>query len=117
MKTKRRPEVRPTQPRIMGCLHAGWPDAILKQSDRLHPGFGEMTVVEVRRHHLPQPPENAKNWAEAAGPPVGQIAKEFVKDDGADYYLKVDGPLSDQTYLWDRGRRRWVLIGQGLGFA
>ena len=103
-------KVSPTKPRLIGCLNCSpVPSAILKQSEQLRTD-GFLRVIQQKTVHF-------DCGGEFKGPTAGDLAKEHCTDEGATYFLHVQTALHEEVYQWDWARHRWVLVGQGLGYA
>ena len=100
--------IRPTRMRLIGCLNCSpIPDQILPQGYRPHV-YGHIAITEQHEVFL------AIDETEVS---VGVLARKYCVDPFAQYFLKVETPLHSETYEWDLARGRWVLVGQGMGFA
>jgi hypothetical protein len=104
--------IAPARGTLIGCLNCSpVPKSILTQGTVLDP-YGYVRLVEQRTVHA-----YASTDDEARPPCVGDLAKRFCLDPDAYYVLHAASPMHEETYAWDLARGRWVLVGQGLGFA
>ena len=101
--------LRPAPARLIGCANCSpLPDSILPQKAELYADWA--TVIEERWI----PVDTGK---ESTTPPVGVLARKYCTDPASRYFLRVETPLHSETYEWDLARGRWVLAGQGHGYA
>ena len=106
---KKKAEVQAITPRRMGCLHcAPLPPAILPSEAAPKPAWGFWQIVQMRV--LDGGTEENQNLT------AKQLGEKYAAA-GTETYLTLRAPLHEETYKWDAGRGRWVLVAQGLGFA
>lgn len=92
----------------IGCATCGPRPALFGLDDVISVGFGFAALLR----------DSEVVYSESEGDPMtGAQAEEMAAaDPNHDWRILLDGPLSSYTYQ-RHGKRKWVLIENGKGFA
>lgn len=96
-----------------GCLHCGSKPLVMPLDANPHPGFGGVTLY--RDGEYVTSPDISRD-EEVENFVVQDFEDIAAGDPDHDWQMRVDGPLSDQTYQ-RHGDGLWVCIEKGMGFA
>lgn len=100
-------KLKPIQGRGQGCLHAGIAPSDLPMKAICAVGFGSVEVTRDRKTF----------WqGDDMDVTLQRFEREAAKDPHHDWRIKFDAPLTTKTYQ-RQGKKKWVLVKQGMGFA
>ena len=103
-------KIRAARARRIGCANcAPLPKEVLPQGARLYADWA--TIIEERCVAVDTSRDESRT------PRVGDLARAHCTDPSSRYFLRTETPLHSETYEWDLARGRWVLLGQGHGYA